>query len=156
MGYIIKSLLEYIEIWDESLQIEFSNSIYKIFYFDSINGVYNHDFYFNSSNQHLAFINIKESDQKEILRIYYGMKDIVNPVLKFLMKIISYLKYEKVSIEYLKTFNIIIKFFTYYKKIKLENDVVDYACNLGTFGKSITSRRYCVFFCSCLIQVLIN
>jgi len=89
MEYIIKSLLEYIEIWDESLQIEFSNSIYKIFYFDSINEVYNHDFYFNKSNQNLAFINIKEIEQKEILRIYYGMKDIVNPVLKFLMKIIS-------------------------------------------------------------------
>lgn len=88
MEFIIKSLLQYIEIWDESLQIEFSNSIYKIFYFDSISDIYNHDFYFNNSNQHLVFINIRESDQKEILRIYYVMRDIVNSVLKYLMKVI--------------------------------------------------------------------
>jgi len=81
--------MEYIEIWDESLQIEFSNSIYKIFYFDSINEIYNHDFYFNNSNQHLSFIHLKECEQKEILRIYFVMKDITNPLLKFLMKIIS-------------------------------------------------------------------
>jgi len=81
--------LEYIEIWDECLQIEFSNSIYKIFYLDSINRIYEHDFYLNISKENLAFVNIKESDQKEILRIYFIMKDIVNPVLKFLMKIIS-------------------------------------------------------------------
>jgi hypothetical protein len=88
MEYIIISLLQYIEIWDESLQIEFSNSIYKIFYFESISEIYNHEFYFNNSNQHLAFISIKENEQKEILRIYYGMRDIVNPLLKFLMKVI--------------------------------------------------------------------
>lgn len=88
MEFIIKSLLQYIEIWDESLQIEFSNSIYKIFYYQTITEIYNNDFYFHKSNQDLAFINIKETDQKEILRIYYVMRDIVNPVLKFLMKVI--------------------------------------------------------------------
>lgn len=89
MEYIIKSLLEYIEIWDEQLQIEFSNSIYKIFYYEQVGDIYLHDFYFRKSNENLLFRNIKETDQKEILRIYYGMKDIVNPILKFLMKIIS-------------------------------------------------------------------
>lgn len=89
MEFIIKSLLAYIEIWDESLQIEFSNSIYKIFYYDPIGDIFFHDFYFKNSNENLLFINIKETDQKEILRIYYGMKDIVNPIIKFLMKIIS-------------------------------------------------------------------
>ena len=73
---MIKSILEYIEIWDESLQIEFANSLYKIFYCDPISEIYNHDFYFNKSNQHLNFINIKDSDQREILRIYYTMNDI--------------------------------------------------------------------------------
>lgn len=71
------------------MQIEFSNSIYKIFYYDQIGDIYFHDFYFKNSNEKLLFINIKESDQKEILRIYYAMKDIVNPIIKFLMKIIS-------------------------------------------------------------------
>ncbi len=88
MEFLIKSLLQYIEIWDESLQIEFSNSIYKIFYFESISEIYNYDFYFNNSNQHLSFINLRENEQKEILRIYYGMRDIVNPVIKFLLKVI--------------------------------------------------------------------
>jgi hypothetical protein len=89
MEYTIKSLLEYIEIWDEILQIEFSNSIYKIFFYDKIHEIYSHDFYFKISNENLLFKNIKETYQKEILKIYYGMKDIVNPILKFLMKIIS-------------------------------------------------------------------
>lgn len=87
--YTIKSILEYIEIWDEILQIEFSNSIYRIFYVDSISEIYYASFYMNSSNQHLNYKNIKESDQKEIMKIYYGMKDIINALLKFLMKIIS-------------------------------------------------------------------
>jgi hypothetical protein len=89
MEYTIKSLLEYIEIWDEILQIEFSNSIYKIFYYDQIGEIYSHDFYFKSSNENLLFTNIKDIYQKEILKIHFGMKDIVNPIIKFLMKIIS-------------------------------------------------------------------
>ena len=88
MEFIIKSLLEYIEIWDEILQIEFSNSIYRIFYFEQISDIYFHDFYFKNSNENLLFKNIKEADQKEILRIYYEMKDIINPIIKFFMKII--------------------------------------------------------------------
>lgn len=55
--------------------------------------------------------------------------------------------------EFIRTFNIIVKFFCYYKKIQIGNDIIDYACNMGTYGKSILSRRLCVFFCSGLIQV---
>lgn len=86
--FIIQSLLEYIEIWDEALQIDFSNSIYKMFFINSIAEIYNDDFYFNNTNEHLLFINIKESEQKNILTIYYNTQNVINPLLKFLMKII--------------------------------------------------------------------
>jgi len=85
---IIQSLLEYIEIWDEALQIDFSNSIFKMFFVNSISEIYNEDFYFNNTNEHLLFINIKEADQKNILTIYYNTQHIINPLLKFFMKII--------------------------------------------------------------------
>jgi len=87
--FIIQSLLEYIEIWDEALQMDFSNSIYKIFFVSSISEIYNDDFHFNSTNENLLFVNIKELDQKSILTIYYNTQNIINPLLKFLMKIIS-------------------------------------------------------------------
>lgn len=82
-------MIEYIEIWDESLQIDFSLSIYKIFFIESISEFYNYDFYFNNSNEHLIFMNISEKDQKNILTIYYNMTDIINPIIKFIMKMIS-------------------------------------------------------------------
>lgn len=86
---VIKSLLEYIEIWDESLQIDFSCSIYKIFFIKYISEFYNYDFYFNNNNEHLTFMNIKEKVQKDILTIYYNTTDIINPIIKFIMKMIS-------------------------------------------------------------------
>jgi hypothetical protein len=34
-------------------------------------------------------MNIKEKDQKIILNIYYNSTDIINPIIKFIMKMIS-------------------------------------------------------------------
>ena len=81
-------MLEYIEIWDESLQLDFSSSIYKIFFIECISEIYNYNFYFNNSNEHLIFINIKEIDQKNILKIYYNTTEIINPIIQFVMKMI--------------------------------------------------------------------
>lgn len=62
--------MEYIEIWDESLQIEFANSFYKCFNFEKDN--------YNS-----------EEFQDKLMKVYFMMLDIINPLLKFFMKIIS-------------------------------------------------------------------
>jgi len=34
-------------------------------------------------------MNIKEKDQKNILNIYYNTTEIINPIIKFIMKMIS-------------------------------------------------------------------
>ena len=87
--FILKSILEYLEIWDETLQIDFSNSIQKIFFLEKIPEIFEHDFFYSNSNKNLAFSEINEDLQKDIIMIYSNMKDIINSILKFLMKIIS-------------------------------------------------------------------
>jgi hypothetical protein len=60
-----------------------------MFFLDCISEIYNYNFYFNNNNEHLIFMNIKEKDQKIILNIYYNTTDIINPIIKFIMKMIS-------------------------------------------------------------------
>jgi hypothetical protein len=134
LHYTIQSILEYIEIWDESFQISFAKALAQIY---------------------SKFLNTGiEEDEEKLPLIYYSMNDILNQLIKFCMKIIS-TEDTVIMNEYLITLNTIVKFYSWYRKIKIENDAIEYACNLGSFGKTLTSRRFSVYFCSCLIQVFI-
>ena len=57
--------------------------------------------------------------------------------------------------DYILTLNEIVIFISGNQKIKVENDIIDFVLNLGSYGKSILNRKYCVYFSSCLIQVII-
>ena len=39
-------------------------------------------------------------------------------------------------------------------KFKIDADTIDYAINLGGFGKTSIDKRYSVYFCSCIFQVI--
>ena len=63
--YFFGLILEYIEIWDDPFQISLAISIYNLFKIDI------------------------ETEEEELLRVLNSMSNIINPILKFCMKIIS-------------------------------------------------------------------
>ncbi len=63
--YLFGLILEYIEIWDDPFQISLAISIYNLFKIDI------------------------ETEEDDLLRIHNSMSNIINPILKFCMKIIS-------------------------------------------------------------------
>jgi hypothetical protein len=59
----------------------------------------------------------------------------------------------KISDYYVQALNQIVSFFSVHGKIRIDNDIIDFTINLGNFGKSAISRRFSVYFCSCILQV---
>ena len=55
--------------------------------------------------------------------------------------------------EFVHSLNEIVAFFSSNKKIKIDSDIIELTINMGGFGKTQKSKKYCVYFCSCLIQV---
>ena len=49
--------------------------------------------------------------------------------------------------------NEIVTFYYVNEKIKIDNKTVEIATNLGMYGKTLTQRRYSVYFCSCILQI---
>ena len=92
--------------------------------------------------------------------MHENIKHIYNLIIKFCMKIIStddknvYNAFTyQISDYYVQALNQIVSFFTIHGKIKIDNDIIDFTINLGNFGKSAISRRFSVYFCSCILQV---
>jgi hypothetical protein len=124
--HCINSVFEYLEIWEDSLQLEFAKAITNCF---------------------------SEYHEKSNFVIYENSIQSINIILKYFMKIIS-TNDANISESYLLAFSSIIHFMTKNNfKIKVENDLIEYANNLGSFGKPFISRRFSVYFCSCLTQV---
>jgi hypothetical protein len=122
--FLISKIIEYIEIWDDCLLVEFGISLGKLF----------------------------RSSADNKFKVYEGFKNIYNQVIKFLIKIIT-LNDEGTNVTYINTFNEIVAFYSSYKKLKLEQALIEYVISLGYFGKDIRNRRCCVYFASSLLQI---
>jgi hypothetical protein len=92
--------------------------------------------------------------------MHENIKHIYNLIIKFCMKIISTddknvsnTFSHKISDYYVQALNQIVSFFSVHGKIRIDNDIIDFTINLGNFGKSAISRRFSVYFCSCILQV---
>ena len=59
----------------------------------------------------------------------------------------------QLSKEFIFALNEICNFLSSHKKIKVDNDIIDLVLNLGGYGKNVVSKRYCVYFCSCIIRI---
>jgi hypothetical protein len=69
------------------------------------------------------------------------------------MKIIS-TNEKSTKKDYVDLLNDITEFYNQNGKIKITQEICDFVVNLGGFGKSTLNKRFCVYFCSCLFQVI--
>lgn len=116
-------MIEYLEIWEDCLIIAFAHTITKVFQ--------------NPIKYELISSPINE---------------IAPSLIKFIMKIIT--TNEKLTKnDYVEALNTITEYFSTGKRLKNDQDISDFVVNLGGFGKSALSKRFCVYFCTCLFQV---
>ena len=75
--------------------------------------------------------------------------------MKIILKMILTAE-ESISINYLESFETLTQFFVNFKKINIEKEILENAIQLGSYGKNSQSRRYSVYFCTCLIRICTN
>ncbi len=123
MEAIIFLIIEYIEIWCESLQLDFCKALAKLY---------------------------TTCEDLEIL--YNNTKDIVNSIIKIVLKLII-TGDQQLSDEFLRTFEEITEFYYKYQKIKVDTDIVENVTGLGAFGKSNNLRRLCAYLSCSILKI---
>lgn len=128
----ISTIIQNIEVWDNKLSYMFSDCLGKLI--DNImvklsNNIENSSF--SISNFHNCLINM---------------------ILNFFINIIENNDTD-MTMHYTKGFNNIIETLSKYKKIIVENEIIEKVSMMGSFGKKNNLRKYSLFFCICLIRV---
>jgi hypothetical protein len=81
-----------------------------------------------------------------------NMKKIILMTIKFFVKTIAN-EEKNLSNEYIKNFSELIEILSERYRLDVPDDIIESSISLGSFGKPSINRRYCVFFCTCLIRV---
>ncbi len=129
---IIQTIIENIEVWDNSLFYLFSDCLGKL-----VENIINK-------------IKLKPDYNTYSNEIFHNI--IINMIIKFYMDIIENNETD-MTIYYIRGFNDIIETLSKYKKVILEHEIIDKASIMGSFGKKNTLRKYSLFFCTSLIRV---
>lgn len=95
------------------------------------------------------------SKESEFNILYTNSLEFINPLIKLLIKIIV-TDDKTVSEEYIIAFTVIVTFYSTYKKVKVDQDIIDNINQMGSFGRSPPYKRFSVFFCSGLMQMMSN
>lgn len=128
----ILTIIQNIEVWDNKLSYLFSDCLGKLI--DNI---------MDKQAQ------IIENTSFSISNFYNSL---INMILKFYINIIENNDTD-MTIYYIKGFNNIIETLSKYKKIIVENEIIEKASMMGSFGKKNNLRKYSLFFCISLIRV---
>ncbi len=129
----IATIIENIEVWDNSLSNLFSNCLGKII---------------------KKIINKISSEQERSEKTNSSFhNEFINMILNFYISIIENNEND-LTIYYLTGFNEIIENLCKYRKIIVDSEIIEKASAMGSFGKKNTQRRYSLFFCTCLIRVI--
>lgn len=83
--------------------------------------------------------------------------NLINIITKLMFSIITK-NFDKVNaifsnIPFIYSFESLVNFVSKFKRINISKENIDFAYNLGAFGKSTISRRFSAFFCSGLIRM---
>ena len=124
----ISTIIENIEVWDNSLSFLFSDCLRKL----------------------IEKIKIKLDNKTFSNSIFYN--SLMNIILKFYIEIIENNETD-LTIYYLRGFNDIIESLSKFRKVIVENDTIEKVSSMGSFGKKNTLRKYSLFFCTSLIRV---
>jgi len=138
----LSTIIENIEVWDNSLSFLFCDCLVKIIEdlllkikFDNENNI-NNDSDRNPNNHEINNV-------------------LINLIIKFYIKFIEENETDLTSY-FIRGFNDIIESLGKYKKVNLDNEIIEKASSMGSFGKKNTLRKYSLFFCTCLIRVINN
>jgi len=91
----------------------------------------------------------KDFDPNKICSLF--TEELYNDLIFFFIKMITTLE-RSVSEEYTKALAELVRILSNHK-ISLSDTVIDYVVNFGKSGKSSIEKRFCIFFCSTLIQI---
>lgn len=128
----VATIIENIEVWDNSLSSLFSDCLGKIM-------------------QKLIDRTKTIQDRSKITNGIF-INEFINMILSFYISIIENNE-NYLTVYYLRGFNDIIETLSKYKKTIVDSELIDKASSMGSFGKKSTLRRYSLFFCTCLIRV---
>jgi hypothetical protein len=132
---LIDYIIENIEIWDVSAHFSFAKSLNKSI--DAIiKKIESHNSNSNNNNS----------------KNYNHFEYIINTIIKFCIRSISN-EEKEIGDEYIKNFNEIVENLSEKYRIHIEEEIVNYASLMGSFGKPTTFRRYSAYFCASLIRV---
>ena len=131
----VSTIIENIEVWDNSLSFLFSDCLVKLI------------------KKIIEKINSNPENNLPSYAIFYN--NLINTILKFFMDIIENNDTD-MTLHYIRGFNDIIECLSKYKKVIVEQEIIEKASGMGSFGKKNTLRKYSLFFCTCLIRVINN
>lgn len=84
--------------------------------------------------------------------LYANMGDLVNSLLRFSIKVIV-TEERKVSDEYLRLVQELAEFYSNNGGLILDKDIIDSVVQMGSFGRSANSRKFCTYFCAILMKL---
>ncbi len=129
----ITSVIENIEVWDNSLSFLFSDCLAKI------------------TDRIIDKLIANPELSSYPKSLFYN--DLINQILKFYINIIENTETD-ITMHYIRGFNDIIETLSKYKRVIVEQGLIEKVSIMGSFGKKNTLRKYSLFFCTCLIRVI--
>lgn len=132
----IATIIENIEVWDNSLSTLFSDCLGKII------------------EKIIQKINTEQDKNRIANSIFYN--GFINLILNFYLDIIENNNENDLTVHFLRGFNDIIETLSNYKKVIVDCDIIEKASSMGSFGKTNTLRRCSLFFCTSLLRVNLN
>jgi len=128
----INSVIENIEVWDNSLSFTFSDCLEKIME-KIIHKII-------ADTESISYSN----------NIFYN--DLINLILNFYINFIENTETD-ITMYYIRGFNDIIETLSKYKRVIIEQEIIEKVSIMGSFGKKNMLRKYSLFFCTCLLRV---
>jgi hypothetical protein len=129
----ICSIIEDIELWENTLMLKYSDCLERI---------------------------IKKIEEKmsyyienKALGIEIILSRIINIIFRYYINIIENCEND-ISSHYIKGFDNIIDILSENKRTKIERDIIELVCSMGSFGKKNYLRRFSLFFCTSFIKVI--
>jgi hypothetical protein len=132
----ICSIIENIELWDNSLLLKYSDCL---------------EFIVKKIDKYTT-LNIKNNIINN--ELYHFSNEMINIIFRYFLNIIENSESE-ISLYYVRGFDNIIDSLSIKKNFKVESDIIENVSLMGSFGKKTILRRYSLFFCTSFLRVKI-
>jgi hypothetical protein len=128
----ICSIIEDIELWENTLMLKFSDCLERIV---------------KKIDEGMSVHIENKTIGNEIIS-----SRIINIIFRYYINMIE-ISENDISSHYIKGFDNIIDILLLTKETKIERDIIDLVSSMGSFGKKNNLRRLSLFFCTSFIKV---